>query len=168
MAYDINTFRSTTAMEMEFQKIETNRGNTGLLCQGHKFRLERKAKKYTSWQCTTKGCLARLKTDHEQENIVWSRLDHNHDPVSADSVTRQILRTECKRKAAENLTERPSKVIMKEIVSKPDTDLVPKDLIAIRQAMYRERRKKFPALPKTRQEVHEALQHYDITSNQGE
>ncbi|GFS03737.1 ESX-1 secretion system protein EccCa1 [Elysia marginata] len=57
---------------------------------------------------------------------------------------------------------------MKEIVSKPDTDLVPKDLIAIRQAMYRERRKKFPALPKTRQEVHEALQHYDITSNQGE
>ncbi|GFR74519.1 hypothetical protein ElyMa_003895300 [Elysia marginata] len=92
----------------------------------------RKESEDTSWQCTTKGCLARLKTDHEQENIVWSRRDHNHDPVSADSVTRQILRTECKRKAAENLTERPSKVIMKEIVSKPDTDLVPKDLIAIR------------------------------------
>lgn len=155
-------------MEKEFKKIKTNRGNTGLLCQGHKFCLERKEKKYKSWQCTTKGCLARLKTDNEQENIVWSRLDHNHDPVSADSVTRQILITECKRKAAGNLTERPSKVILKEIVSKPDTDLVPKDLKAIRQAMYRERRKKFPALPKTRQEVHEALQHYDITSNQGE
>ena len=48
-----------------------------------------------------------------------------------------------KQSTRENATERPTKVILGEVVSKPDTQFVPKDPIAIRQAMYRERRKQF-------------------------
>lgn len=122
------------------------------------------------WRCIQKRCSARCKSfDKDPEaGIAWARLEHTHDQDSQASIERQQIRTVCKRKAVDDISERPSKIILTELTNRPDGELVPKDVKAVRQSIYRERRKLQPKLPTCRAEVHEALRDRNITSNDGE
>ncbi|KAL8584038.1 hypothetical protein ACOMHN_022378 [Nucella lapillus] len=145
----------------------TNRGNPGLIVNGYKFRYERSDKDGKGvWRCIQKRCKS---FDKDPEaGIAWARLEHTHDQDSQASIERQQIRTVCKRKAVDDISERPSKIILTELTNRPDGELVPKDVKAVRQSIYRERRKLQPKLPTCRVEVHEALRDRNITSNDGE
>jgi hypothetical protein len=100
--------------------------------------------------------------------IIDGRFEHNHGEPDDRTVQRLKVRQECKRKATDEPGERPNKIIMGEIARQDSTELLPEDVKSVRQAIYRRRRKTQPKLPQTREETHEALQHYDMFSGQDE
>lgn len=73
-----------------------------------------------------------------------------------------------KRKATEDLTARPSKVIRIELQKFADNELESTDIRSIAQSLYRERRKVYPVLPKTRQELHQTLNSMTTSTTKGE
>lgn len=95
---------------------------------------------------------------------------HNHEENSLRSIEVQKLRQGCKRRAADDLLERPSKIIGLELQNgtAEEGDMLPNDMIGIRRAVYRERRKKTPKLPKNREETHQYLRDYVLESSRGE
>ncbi|GFS10172.1 hypothetical protein ElyMa_006640400 [Elysia marginata] len=85
-------------------------------------------------------------------DILHGSTNHNHD-VDKEKTQAHLLRQACKRKAEEDLTERPRKILITE-AGKIETDHVFQESInKVRKAMWRQRRKIHPALPKTRQEA---------------
>ena len=68
------------------------------------------------------------------------------------------------------MSGRPSKVIRNELFEQDnEDDLKTEDIISLRQALYRERRERFPKLPKSREEVNTALANFKpILTNKGE
>jgi hypothetical protein len=63
-------------------------------------------------------------------------------------LVRQRVRQACKRKAEDEPSERPSKLIIKEIDKVGVNELVTQDITSVRQAMYKQRRKIQPTLKK--------------------
>jgi hypothetical protein len=63
---------------------------------------------------------------------------------------------------------RPSNIIRKELQEFNECHLHSKDLKNIALAVYHERRKELPALPKTRAEVHETLRSISVLTNKEE
>jgi hypothetical protein len=57
-----------------------------------------------------KSCSNRVFTDESISIILSGELDHIHE-ANAQKLERQILRTACKRKAVDMISERPSKII---------------------------------------------------------
>ena len=72
-------------------------------------------------------------------------------------VERQQLRSQVKRKATNNLTSRPSKIIRTELHKFADKLLGSGDVRSIAQSLYCDRRKVYPILPKSREDVQAAL-----------
>ena len=67
-----------------------------------------------------------------------------------------------------DISQRPSKVILSELQKMDESLLNPKDLKNVAMSMYRERRKQFPKLPKSRTELHEALGELNIKTSKDE
>jgi hypothetical protein len=63
-------------------------------------------------------------------------LDHIHE-TNVQKLEWQILRTACKRKAVDMMSERPSKIINSELFKMDEENLEKKDLKYVRQSMYR-------------------------------
>lgn len=81
---------------------------------------------------------------------------------------RQVLRTSTKRKAIEDTSVRPSKIVLSEIenCTSVDTDLLLLNYISqLRNNVYRARRQILPILPKNINEVHDYLETNDIITN---
>ncbi|KAK3889292.1 hypothetical protein Pcinc_006678 [Petrolisthes cinctipes] len=98
--------------------------------------------------------------------IVPVQLEHNHDKDER-KLERQQLRTQVKQKATDDMTARP-KLIRTELHTFSDNVLESSDLRSIAQSLYRERRKVYPVLPKTREEVHtSSSKFHDHYYNQG-
>jgi hypothetical protein len=72
-------------------------------------------------------------------------ISENYSQHCAQKLERQILRTACKRKAVDMISERPSKIINSELFKMDEENLEKKDLKYVRQSMYRERKKLQPA-----------------------
>ena len=103
--------------------------------------------------------------------ILNENIHHNHEEDSTRTTERQRLRQQCKRKATDDPYERPSKIIMKEISNEheqSESQLIPKDIVSVRMAMYRERRRSQPALPKSLEETLDILSSFTLTSCTGE
>ena len=83
-------------------------------------------------------------------------LEHNHEQ-DEKKVERQQLRAQVKRKATDYLTSRPSKIIRTELHKFADKLIGSGDVPSIAQSLYRQRRKVYPILPKSREDVHAAL-----------
>ena len=81
---------------------------------------------------------------------------------------RRILRVAAKRKATEDISQRPSKVIRSVLCDIQEDHLQPKDLRSKTQAMYRERCKRHPSNPKSRNDVFEAVKGLSVKSSKGE
>ena len=74
-----------------------------------------------------------------------------------------------KRKATDDLTSRPSKIIRNELHKFADQLMGSGDVRSIAQSLYRERRKVHPILPKFREDVQAALESMaTLTSKEGE
>ncbi|KAF6202449.1 hypothetical protein GE061_004849 [Apolygus lucorum] len=106
------------------------------------------------WRCSIKSCAAWVKTWGRTTNISDSNLTHNHEPLSKKQEMKQLIAGAAKRKARDDLGEKPSVIFRACIDSEAAENLTEEDVRNVKQAIYRERRKKT-------KEVHEALDEMD-------
>lgn len=156
-------------MDISIKKLESNRGKSVIIIDGHKYRQAFVKKSgYIRWRCTTKECPATVYTDEQCITILSGSLEHPTHETNPQKLERQILRTACKRKATEMISERPSKIICSELFNIEEENLQRNDWKCIRQSMYRERSKLYPAHPKHEQEFQQILQEIGVMTNKDE
>ena len=121
---------------MEVTVIETNKGHKSILCEGFRYRLDVETKSGDlSRRCSAKGWKARVRTDAGPSLVIQQKNDHNHDPDDRGN-ERHVLRVNAKRKAVDDLSARPSKVIKSELQTMNEKSLEPKDLKCVAKAVY--------------------------------
>jgi len=109
----------------------------------------------TKWRCTVKSCKAFLKTMTENKNITEKNVNHNHQ-IDLQKL-RQVVSASAKRKATDDICERPAKILHR-ISTVQDTTLIKvSDVKYIKRNMYNARRNLLSPLPNTTQSVQEAL-----------
>ena len=97
-----------------------------------------------------------MTADAETSCIIHIKNDHNHEGDDR-KLERQELRINAKRKTREDPTARPSKIIRKELTSIDENFLHQDDLKNVSKAIYRERRKRHPTLPRSREDLHTTI-----------
>lgn len=121
------------------------------------------------WRCIKKNlkCLAKLYTVGPEFTVTRSDLIHNHEPDQS-ALQRKIITTACKRKAQEDVSEKPSKIIKSVLSTNLPDELTTTDVTLIRRNMYNSRRKLLPTLPKDIHQVHIAVDMYAPKTTTGE
>lgn len=118
------------------------------------------------YRCTHKSCKGMVSVD-KSEQIVLKKTDHNH--LSKDNLDVKRLQNCVKRKALDDISERPSKIINTAIRQETsDFNITTSDLKNIRKSIYRARRSILPPLPRTIQDVHRALDFSMCKTNKDE
>ena len=96
---------------MDFEISDTNKGYDGFI-----YRIDGVLKcGDISWRCTNKKSKGGLRTDSVMSPMNAIHLEHNHEQDEKKKVERQQLRSQVKRKATDDLTSRPSKIIRTEL-----------------------------------------------------
>jgi hypothetical protein len=92
--------------------------------------------------------------------------NHTHDPETEESLNLLNVQGRCKRKACEDLTLRPNKIIR----TKLSTCSTAKhsDVNNIRKSIYRKRRKILPPVPKSLDEAIEQVSNLEVLTNKNE
>ena len=150
-------------MKKETRKLqngsERHREQT-LMVVNRRFKLRKKKTLATGEErrdYTNKNCNYKIYSLQSSSEIIRWQNEYNH-PAEASDVAVHEISSSCKRKAPEDLSEKPSKIICKELTNNgiPHT-LKTRDIFNIKKSIYRARRKILPALPKSAEEVHESL-----------
>ena len=82
-----------------------------------KFRFQKRfADKMERWCCTNTKCICYIKCNDRPKLFVGGDMMHNHNANSEACINRQMLNNYVKRKAMEDLRERPRKLIHKELL----------------------------------------------------
>jgi hypothetical protein len=97
-----------------------------------------------------------VETNSEHLMVVETNSEHCHESDKR-KCERQQLRVSVKRKAAEDATSRPAKLILTELQSSDSQSIQTSDLKLLQLVIYRDRRRELPPLPKSRDEVHDAM-----------
>lgn len=140
-------------------KMLSKRGTELKVVDGYKLRFHKfLANDVERWVCTKKGCKAYMKV--VVGRTLESDLQHNHS--RDDNLMRQAISNSCKRKATEDLYERPSKILCKEMTGSALEVLNEHDRTQIRKAIHSARAKLRPPLPKNRGQLHDNLQNYIV------
>jgi hypothetical protein len=116
-----------------------------------------------------KSCNAKIYVDESQKVLLKSDGVHNHEVCK--NLERNIITNSLKRKANEELSERPVKLIHKERERKTPTrseKLNSLDIYSIRKRIYDARRQVVPQLPKTMHDIHEAINAIAVKTNRQE
>lgn len=134
-------------------------GKEVLIINGYKMRFHKMLKNNTKrWCCAKKTCMSYMKTDASGKTVVESHLHHNHELESDGNMLRQMVRNSVKRKAREQIYERPQKLINSELECLKTNSLTKTDINCIRKGIYLARRS---LVPKTKpigiQDVHDLL-----------
>ena len=91
------------------------------------------------WHCVRNSCTGKMTTKLETNEILHGSTNHNHD-VNKEKTQMHLLRQALKRKAEEDLAERPRKILIRES-GKIETDHVSQESInKLRKAMWRQRK----------------------------
>lgn len=85
--------------------------------------------------------------------------------MNRNVTSRQIISNAVKRKACEDILERPAKLINLEMGKNPFGNIFVKDMNCIRRNMYIARRKTLPAMPKNLKEVIKVSEKYGFCTN---
>jgi hypothetical protein len=153
---------------MDLIVSETNKRKKNLLYGGFTYRIDFVLKSEgISWKCTKRGCKAKLRTDKDIKMVISGKLDHTHEVDERKLEGRQV-RLSVKRKANSDVSERPSKIIRSELQKVEENNLTENDLKSLLMVIYRERRKRHPTLPKSREDVHIALDGMTIETSKSE
>jgi len=97
------------------------------------------------WKCFKKTCKSYTKLNDKNE-ILEPPTEHNHENDSVKILNRQKLSNNLKRKAINDLYDKPSKLIHRELSNDVST-LTTYDLTLIRKNMYHARASVIPKLP---------------------
>ena len=121
---------------MDLKISDTNKGKKSLIYDGFIYRIDGVLKcGEISWRCTNKKCKGRLRTDIAMSTMKAINLEHNHKQDEKKKVERQQLRSQVKRKAADDLTSRPSKIIRTELHKFADKLMGSGDVCSIAQSL---------------------------------
>uniref|UniRef100_A0A8D8L811 Uncharacterized protein n=1 Tax=Cacopsylla melanoneura TaxID=428564 RepID=A0A8D8L811_9HEMI len=103
------------------------------------------------WVCTNKNCKAFVKYIDKKE--CDKNTHHNHERESEQNLNRQLISNNLKRKATEDICQRPSKLIAAEVSQNKGCNVDSNDIYLIRKTVYNARRKMHPKLPQTLDEL---------------
>jgi len=143
------------------QQVLSEKGKPLLIINEFKFPKIGKSKDRIKWRCTVKSCTSSVCSGESVTTLLTSNLNHNHEKSSNNN--RQIFANSLKRKAIDQITTRPLKLIRNEVQSSA-ADLTLNDVNSIRRSVCRSRRKTLPPLPKNLPEVHAALTNLDTST----
>lgn len=105
------------------------------------------------WCCIKKECNAKLYTLGETRKPVFSKAtgEHKHESISNGVLNRQKVSNGVKRKADEDISVKPAKLIHKEIVEQAETisTLTKRDIKYISNSISRKKLKSVPKLPQS-------------------
>ena len=92
------------------------------------------------------------------KTLVQHELNHNHT-ADVGKLSRQVISNACKRKAVDDICERPSKIINSEVaISQYKEHLTVNDVNLIRHSINRNRKSVMTNVPKSIKDVHSALE----------
>lgn len=152
------------------ETVYSEKGKLLILYQGYKFYKAYEGIQGNSWRCVQKKCPAKLLLNDCNSTILKENTTHNHE--KSQNLGREIVSNSLKRKAADDLMQKPRKVVVKEIemeeTRKYSDNFTAKDVKCLTLNLYRAKRKRLPRLPKSQQEVHEALNQINVISHKGE
>jgi len=137
-----------------FDTMLSQRGQLLLIFEKYKFRKYRvlKTSEEIVWRCSKKNCVATIYT----LNSVFSRKEgiHNHR-VEEELLVRQKISNSVKRKAQEDISTKPAKLIRQELNSQEDAleTISGTDVRYIRNNINRARLQLVPRLPRSAEEV---------------
>jgi hypothetical protein len=145
----------------------SEKGKVLLIVDGFKFRFHKMlCDDVKRWLCTRKTCKAYIKRKHDV--IVEAFLEHNHESDSDQTLNRQKLSNSLKRKATEDICEKPSKLLHRELHSKHVDTLTVTNVNLIRKNIHNARKHILPQIPTSISDVHDALDAIEITTNNNE
>lgn len=139
----------------EIKMIVSEKGKPLLVLNDYKYREKKVLKSGEKfWTCAVSKCNAKVFTLGSDNIISRKETLHNHEK-DIKKLNRQILSVASKRKATEDITERPSKIIHSVIKENTDTmnSLTRTDITYIRNNMYYQRRQVQPRLPSSISDV---------------
>jgi len=159
-------------MEASFSTSE--RGKELLVLNKFKFYLAHVSKKNVhTWRCIRKTCRVAVHTEDKSLNFVnfekYAEESHKHTADPENKLNRQEISNKLKRKIQEDMSERPIKLIRKELREYDEEghlNLV--DIGLIRRNMYNAKRQCYPALPKSISDAQDNLEKMDPKTNRGE
>ena len=153
---------------MEVVEVETNRGKRSIICDEFRYRVDGILKSYVvSWRYSVKDCKAGIRTDSSAQTVFMQKNQHCHEPDERKNERHQ-LRATAMRKATDDITQRPFKIIRRALQDQQEEQLQPNDLRSVAMAVYRRRRKTYPPLPKSQSETYEVLPKMKIQTNKFE
>lgn len=145
----------------------SEKGRVLLVYEGFKFYKSDVTKLGQKWRCVQKKCTAKVYVDDTHDIMPVGQ--HNHQV--SKNLPREYISNSVKRKAESEYSERPTKMIRKEIVSAPSdiqNQITRADVQCIKNNLYKKKRQQLPTLPKNISEVHDALHSIRIVSNENE
>jgi len=92
--------------------------------------------------------------------------EHNHDKCDEQVITRQKISNAVKRKAVDDISVRPSKILHNEFKNGDILTLTTNDVILIKQNIHYARSLLHPKLPKSIHETQNALKSMNIITNE--
>lgn len=139
-------------------KAESSRGKVVLLMGSFKFHFDRTlASEESRWRCRVPKCTAAIYTVGEELIVSKHNLNHCHDEPCNSTIQKAALVAALKRKATEDIGLTPKRLVHTVLKNTAFDALNVDDIKNVKRAVYRERRKKFPKLPRCQREVHELL-----------
>jgi len=86
-----------------------------------------------SWRCTVRICTSTIQTNSKISNILTEDeiISHDYNIVKNRDIQLQIVCNNCKRKATECISERPNKIIYRELMAVENTELLHDDMSMI-------------------------------------
>ena len=119
------------------------------------------------WCCTNKKCECYIKCNESPEILAGNAM-HNHDADSVACLNRQILNNSVKKKATEDLCERPRKLIHRELRNQYVDTATYKDTRNISRNMHKARSSQLLPVPTYTEETHEALSAVQVSTSSTE
>ena len=149
--------------------IKSNRGKDLLVFENFTFYKTKVLKsEEVFWRCIQTKCSAKVFTIGSDLTVSRSDLFHNHQP-NEKKLNRKIVSNSCKRKAVDDISEKPSKIIRRTLANNLPATITTTDISYIRKNMYNCRRKLMPSgLPSNIQEVQEVVQTSTPQTSKGE
>lgn len=148
---------------MSVRLIKSCRGKNLLVFNDFTFYKDKELKNGECyWRCVKKTakCGAKVFTMGEDLTVVRSDSVHNH-AANKDKLNAKIVSNSCKRKAEEDISEKPSKIIRRVLSSNIPETVTTNDIRNIRRNIYHSRRKVLPfRLPTDINEVHNTVEVY--------
>lgn len=156
---------------MEISFVDSDNGKRLLVVNKYTFSKQKVLKSgEVFWRCTKKSsnCAAKVFTLGAEHLVSRSQLEHNHEQ-NVSKLNRKVISSACKRKAVDDISEKPAKIIRRELAKELPETITTTCLTYIRRNLYNARRKFLSGpLPQNKAEVHNIVRASNIKTSKAE